>query len=89
MTINTNKEEKMFNQYLFNMNVEELNRTKNLIGDIIKNKLKATLKVGMKVNVVQKTKKTLGVLTKIMQSKCLVDLSGRIYSVPISMLEAA
>ena len=47
------------------------------------------LKVGMKVNVVQKTKKTPGVITKIMQSKCLVDLSGRIYRVPMSMLEVA
>jgi len=27
------------------------------------------------------------VITKIMQSKCLVDLSGRIYRVSMSMLE--
>jgi len=43
----------------------------------------------MNVFIVQKTKKTPGVITKIMQSKCLVDLSGRIYRVPMSMLEAA
>ena len=47
------------------------------------------MKVGMTVNVVQKTKKTVGVITKIMQSKCLVDLNGKIYRVPMSMLEVA
>jgi len=88
-TMNIGEKMKMFNQYLFNMNVEELNLTKDLIEDIIQSKLKSTLRVGMKVNVVQKTKKTLGVITKIMQSKCLVDLSGRIYRVPMSMLEVA
>ena len=29
------------------------------------------------------------VITKIMQSKCLVDMLGRVYRVPMSMLEAA
>ena len=43
----------------------------------------------MQVNVVHKTKKTLGVVTKIMSTKCLVDLNGRIYRVSMSMLEAA
>ena len=42
-----------------------------------------------KVNVVQKTKKTPGIITKIMSTKCLVDLNGRIYRVSMSMLEAA
>ena len=78
-----------FNKQLFNMSVEDLNNTKDLIADIIKNKVKSIMKVGMKVNVVQKTKKTFGVITKIMQSKCLVDLNGRIYRVPMSMLEVA
>ena len=83
------KEMTIFNQHLFGMTVDELNVTKDLINDLIKSKIKSVLKVGMKVNVVQKTKKTPGVITKIMQSKCLVDLSGRIYRVPMSMLEAA
>jgi len=86
MTIN---EMNTFNKQLFNMNVEDLNNTKDLIADLIKSKVKSILKVGMKVNVVQKTKKTPGVITKIMQSKCLVDLSGKVYRVPMSMLEAA
>ena len=50
---------------------------------------KASLSVGQKVFVVQKTKKTPGVITKINQSKCLVDMSGKVYRVPMSMLEAA
>ena len=83
------KEMNTFNNKLFSMSIEDLNNTKDLIVDIIKNKVKSVMKVGMKVNVVQKTKKTPGVITKIMQSKCLVDLSGRIYRVPMSMLEVA
>ena len=89
MKNNIGKEMTIFNQHLFGMTVDELNTTKDLINDLIKSKIKSILKVGMKVNVVQKTKKTPGVITKIMQSKCLVDLSGRIYRVPMSMLEAA
>jgi FKBP-type peptidyl-prolyl cis-trans isomerase 2 len=50
---------------------------------------KASLSVGQKVYVVQKTKKTPGVITKINQSKCVVDMLGRSYRVPMSMLEAA
>ena len=52
-------------------------------------KIKSTLKVGSKVNIVQKTKKTPGVITKIMRSKCLVKCSITTYRVPMSMLEAA
>ena len=83
------KEMNTFNNQLFSMSIEDLNNTKDLIADIIKNKVKSIMKVGMKVNVVQKTKKTSGIVTKIMNTKCLVDLSGRIYRVPMSMLEVA
>ena len=98
-SMNNNKKEKntmikemnKFNDKLFSMSIEDLNNTKDLIADIIKNKVKSLMKVGMKVNVVQKTKKTSGVITKIMQSKCLVKMTitGTIYRVPMSMLEAA
>ena len=50
---------------------------------------KASLKIGQKVYVVQKTKRTKGIILKIKQRKCTVDIGGRIYSVPMSMLEAA
>ena len=89
MILQEMKDTNKFNQQLFSMSIEDLNNTKDLIADIIQSKIKSVMKVGMKVNVVQKTKKTSGVITKIMQSKCLVDLSGKIYRVPMSMLEVA
>jgi len=69
------------------MNITQLNNVKSMIDTLIKNKVKNEMKVGTKVFVVQKTKKTPGVITKIMNSKCLVDLMGRIYRVPMTMLE--
>jgi hypothetical protein len=74
---------------LNNLSIAQLQDTKVLIDTIVQNKIKREFKVGTKVNVVQKTKKTLGVITKIMSTKCLVDLNGRIYRVSMSMLEAA
>jgi hypothetical protein len=57
-----------------------INECKTMIG-------KTSLSVGSKVWVVQKTKKTEGVVTKMNTKKALVDMNGRIYSVPFSMLE--
>jgi hypothetical protein len=74
---------------LTDMNINQLNDTKTMIDSLIKSKVRNEMKVGTKVLVVQKTKKTPGVITKIMNSKCLVDLSGRIYRVPMTMLEVA
>ena len=74
---------------LNDMSITQLNDTKAMINTLIKQKVKNEMKVGTKINVVQKTKKTPGVITKIMNSKCLVDLMGRIYRVPMTMLEAA
>ena len=71
------------------LSITQLQDTKVLIDTLVQNKIKREFKVGTQVNVVQKTKKTLGVITKIMSTKCLVDLNGRIYRVPMSMLEAA
>jgi len=50
---------------------------------------KSALSVGSKVNVVQKTKKTPGVITKMNVKRALVDMSGRLYNVPFAMLELA
>ena len=77
------------NKQLSSLNVEDLNITKDYITDLIQTKVKSMMRVGMKVNVVQKTKKTPGVITKIMNARCLVDLNGKVYRVPMSMLEAA
>ena len=74
---------------LNDMSITQLNDTKAMIDTLIKQKVKNEMRVGTKVFVVQKTKKTPGVITRIMNSKCLVDLSGRIYRVPMTMLEVA
>lgn len=50
---------------------------------------KASISVGAKVYVVQKTKKTLGVVEKINTTKAIVKLPQGSYRVPLSMLEAA
>ena len=79
-----------FNKMMTTMTIKDLNNMKSLIDTMIKNKVKDTMIVGMKVNIVQKTKKTSGVIKKIMQSKCLVTIdNGTTYRVPMSMLEAA
>ena len=77
------------NKQLVAMGINDLNLVKNLIDTLIKNKIKNELQIGIKVFVVQKTKKTEGILTKIMNSKCLVNLQGRIYTVPMTMIERA
>ena len=71
------------------LSLSELNELSSFISDVKVMNAKASLSVGQKVFVVQKTKKTPGVITKINQSKCVVDMSGRSYRVPMSMLEAA
>jgi len=85
----TKEKNTMMIETLNKMSIAQLNDTKAMIDVLIKSKVKNEMKVGTKVNVVQKTKKTPGVITKIMNSKCLVDLSGRIYRVPMTMLEVA
>jgi FKBP-type peptidyl-prolyl cis-trans isomerase 2 len=48
---------------------------------------KDSVKVGDNVWVIQKTKRTPGVVTKINIKKALVDMRGSTYRVPLSMLE--
>jgi hypothetical protein len=71
------------------LSLTELNELSAFINDVKVINAKASLTVGQKVNVVQKTKKTPGIITKINQTKCVVDMLGRSYRVPMSMLEAA
>ena len=47
-----------------------------------------TLNVGSKVWVVQKTKRTEGVITKMKVKKALVEMNGMLYNVPFSMMES-
>jgi hypothetical protein len=78
-----------FNEMMSTMTIKDLNSMKNMINNVIKDKVKNYMVVGQKVNIVQKTKKTPGVIKKIMQSKCLVQCNITTYRVPMTMLEAA
>ena len=49
---------------------------------------KTSISIGDKVYVVQKTKKTLGTVTKINIKKAIVQLPQGSYNVPLSMIEA-
>ncbi|MAB55556.1 MAG: hypothetical protein CMN93_06720 [Synechococcus sp. CPC35] len=69
--------------------VSELNEVISFSRSVVEGKTKAALSVGQKVYVVQKTKKTLGTITKIAIKKAVVELPQGSYRVPLSMLEAA
>ena len=56
-------------------------KTRNSLG-------KNTLMNGDTVWVVQKTKRTPGVITKMKVKKALVEMNGMLYNVPFSMLES-
>ncbi len=68
-------------------NLSDLNELTSFIDDCKVMLGRATFKVGDEVYVVQKTKKTPGIITKINVKKCLVDMNGRSYRVPMAMLE--
>ena len=71
--------------------ITKLNELNNLASYIKECKImlaKTTLMVGSNVWVVQKTKKTSGVITKMNIKKAIVDMNGMSYSVPMGMLEA-
>ena len=69
--------------------LSELNELSTFISECKTMLGKSTLVVGSKVWVVQKTKKTVGVITKMNIKKALVDMNGMTYRVPFSMLELA
>ena len=68
--------------------LSELNDLSAFISDCKTMLGKSVLSVGSKVNVVQKTKKTLGIITKMNIKKAVVDMNGMSYNVPLAMLEA-
>ena len=69
-------------------NLEDLMFLNEFVMDT-RNKLgKNTLYVGSKVWVVQKTKRTAGVITKMKVKKALVEMNGMLYNVPFSMMES-
>lgn len=77
---------------IMSMSLAELNALSSFVNEVKVLNAKSTLTVGMKVYIVQKTKKTLGTITKVNQKKCLVKTDsaiGTVYTVPMQMLEAA
>jgi hypothetical protein len=70
------------------LNLAELNEIGDFVRSLKTINAKAELFVGQDVYVVQKTKKTPGVIKKINKTRCLVDMGG-MYNVPMSMLEPA
>ena len=69
--------------------LSELNELSAFISECKTMLGKTSLAVGSKVWVVQKTKRTAGVITKMNIKKALVDMNGMTYRVPFSMLELA
>ena len=56
---------------------------------VMETQTKASLSVGDHVFVVQKTKRTPGVVTKIARTKAVVKMSQGNYRVPLAMIEVA
>ena len=77
-------------QELLNLNsVSELNEVYAFAKDVIAMKAKSEISVGSEVFVVQKTKKTLGIVEKVNVKKAIVSMNGSRYNVPLTMLEVA
>ena len=77
------------NDQLMGLSLSELNQVLDMVYDVKTLKAKSVLTVGANVFVVQKTKKTPGVIEKVNQTRAIVNMKGRSYNVPFSMLEAA
>tara|TARA_B100000519_G_C14238486_1_gene436018 strand:+ start:752 stop:1006 length:255 start_codon:yes stop_codon:yes gene_type:complete len=69
--------------------ISELNEVIAFAREAVELKAKASISVGSKVFVVQKTKRTLGEVVKVNIKKAVVKLPNGTYNVPLSMLEAA
>ena len=87
---------KKISEILHTMTPSELNEVMGMCRDIKTMKAKSDIRVGMRVYVVQKTKKTPGTVVKINKTRALVDMvrspitgETATYQVPFTMLEAA
>lgn len=74
---------------LMTLNTSELTDVIDAAKELKTFKSKATLTVGQDVFVVQKTKRTAGVIVKINTKKAHVEMRGSTYVVPFEMIEAA
>ena len=62
---------------LMGLTISELTQVQSLIQEVKTMKAKSALTVGADVFVVQKTKKTPGVIEKINQTRAIVNMKGR------------
>ena len=76
-------------QAMLALDTADLNEIINLANDLKTLKGRTSLKIGQNVFVVQKTKRTAGIIEKINQKKAQVRMRGSVYNVPFSMIEAA
>ena len=72
-----------------NFNLSELNELTAWISSVKVQNAKAEISVGDEVYVVQKTKRTKGIVEKVNIKKAIVTLPEGRYNVPLSMIEAA
>jgi len=76
-------------QAMLTLDTADLNDIIYLAHELKTLKGRISLKVGQDVWVVQKTKRTAGIVEKINQKKAQVRMRGSIYNVPFAMIEAA
>lgn len=67
----------------------ELNNLIQFVQAVKTRQAKSTISVGDSVFVVQKTKRTPGIVEQIKIKKAIVSMRGSRYNVPLSMLEPA
>jgi len=72
---------------LVGLNIAELNELSSFINSLKVSAAQSTLKKGDHVWVVQKTKKTPGVITKVNKTRCIVLMKQQEYNVPMSMIQ--
>jgi|TARA_Y100000389_G_scaffold204371_1_gene256541 hypothetical protein len=72
-----------------NFSTSELQSLMSYTRTVQETQTKATLNVGDDVWVVQKTKRTAGVIKKVNIKRAIVSMQGGSYNVPLSMIEAA
>ena len=74
---------------MLDMSSSELAEIEDCLQEIKSMKVSINIQVGQNVWVVQKTKRTSGVVVKINQKKAQINMRGGIYNVPFGMIEAA
>ncbi len=72
-----------------NFELAELNELGSFINSVKVLNAKSSISVGDQVYVVQKTKRTLGIVEKVKVKNAVVSLPQGKYNVPLSMLEVA